>query len=172
MQHGSMIRTERQQGPDVWEFRWREPGPDGRRKHRRMVVGSVDEFTDELAARQAIVGLQLDINPRDARVKAGPITVSELTDHYRQRELKPDITWKTHSTKVTYEGYLRKWILPRWGSYFVTEIRAGEVDMAEIAGAGTVELCQDQKPHERHYFRQFESRPSPGSSGRRRTHHR
>jgi len=129
MQHGSMIRTERQQGPDVWEFRWREPGPDGRRKHRRMVVGSVDEFTDELAARQAIVGLQLDINPRDARVKAGPITVSELTDHYRQRELKPDITWKTHSTKVTYEGYLRKWILPRWGSYFVTEIRAGEVEL-------------------------------------------
>jgi hypothetical protein len=79
MQHGSMIRTERQQGPDVWEFRWREPSPDGRRKHRRMVVGSVDEFTNELAARQAIVGLRLDINPRDARVKAGPITVSELT---------------------------------------------------------------------------------------------
>jgi len=107
MQHGSMIRTERQQGPDVWEFRWREPGPDGKRKHRRMVVGPVDEFTDELAARQAIVGLRLDINPRDARVKTGPITMSELTDHYRQLELKPDITWKTHSTKVTYEGYLR-----------------------------------------------------------------
>jgi len=33
--------------------------PDGRRKHRRMVVGSVDEFTNELAARQAIVGLRL-----------------------------------------------------------------------------------------------------------------
>jgi integrase len=56
-------------------------------------------------------------------------SVSELTDHYRQRELKPDITWKTHSTKVTYEGYLRKWILPRWGSYFVTEVRAGEVEL-------------------------------------------
>jgi len=72
MQHGSMIRTERQQGPDVWEFRWREPNPDGRRKHRRMVVGSVDEFTNKLAARQAIVGLRLDINPRDARVKPVP----------------------------------------------------------------------------------------------------
>ncbi len=129
MQHGSMIRTERQRGPDVWEFRWREPSPDGKRKHRRMVVGSVDEFTNELAARQAIVGLRLDINPRVARVKAGPITVSELTDHYRQRELKPDTTWKTHSPKVTYEGYLRKWSLPRWGSSFVTEVRAGEVEL-------------------------------------------
>jgi hypothetical protein len=36
MQHGSMIRTERQRKPDVWEFRWREPSPDGRCKHRRM----------------------------------------------------------------------------------------------------------------------------------------
>jgi hypothetical protein len=29
MQNGSMMRTERHGGPDVWEFRWREPGPDG-----------------------------------------------------------------------------------------------------------------------------------------------
>ena len=70
-----------------------------------MVVGSVEEFADELAARTGIVGLRLDINPDDARVKAATITVSELTDHYRQRELKSDTTWKTHSTKVTYEGY-------------------------------------------------------------------
>jgi integrase len=94
-----------------------------------MVVGSVEEFTDELAARTGIVGLRLDINPDDARVKAATITVSELTDHYRQRELKSDTTWKTHSTKVTYEGYLRKWILPRWGSYSVADIRAGEVEL-------------------------------------------
>src|ERR1700681_3956085 len=30
MQNGSMMRTERHGGPDVWEFRWREPGPDGK----------------------------------------------------------------------------------------------------------------------------------------------
>ncbi len=41
MQNGSIMRSERRRGPDVWEYRWREPGPDGRRKHRRMVVGSV-----------------------------------------------------------------------------------------------------------------------------------
>jgi integrase len=94
-----------------------------------MVVGSIDDFVDELTARQAIAGLQLDMNARDARVRARPITVSELTDHYRQRELNPDIVWKTYSTKVTYEGYLNKWILPRWGSYPLTEIRAGEVEL-------------------------------------------
>jgi hypothetical protein len=41
LQNGSIMRSVRRRGPDVWEYRWREPGPDGRRKHRRMVVGSV-----------------------------------------------------------------------------------------------------------------------------------
>ena len=96
MQNGSMMRTERHGGPDVWEFRWREPGPDGKRKHRRMVVGTTNEFDDEVAARQAIAGLHLRMNAWNERVKMRQITLSELGDHYRQRELKPDILWKTH----------------------------------------------------------------------------
>ncbi|PYY19391.1 MAG: hypothetical protein DMG62_24655 [Acidobacteria bacterium] len=44
----------------------------------------------------------------DPRTKASLTTVSQLADHYRQRELQPDTLWKTHSTKVTYEGYLNK----------------------------------------------------------------
>jgi hypothetical protein len=79
-----------------WEFRWREPGPDGRRKLRRMVVGTTNEFDDEVAARQAIAGLHLRMNAWNERVKMRQITLSELGDHYRQRELKPDILWKTH----------------------------------------------------------------------------
>jgi integrase len=58
-----------------------------------------------------------------------PLTISELAEHYRQRELKPDTVWKTYSTKLTYEGYLRKWILPRWGNYLLTRINAGEVEL-------------------------------------------
>src|SRR3984957_16837311 len=79
-----------------WEFRWREPGPDGRRKLRRMVVGTTNEFDDEVAARQAIAGLHFRMNAWNERVKMRQITLSELVDHYRQRELKPDILWKTH----------------------------------------------------------------------------
>jgi len=62
-------------------------------------------------------------------VKVRPITLSELVDHYRQRELKPDTLWKTHSTKVTYDGYLNKWIVPRWGNYTLSRISAGEVEL-------------------------------------------
>lgn len=65
----------------------------------------------------------------DARIKHGPLTVSGLVDHYRLCELKPDTVWKTHSTKVTYQGYLNKWILPRWGACTLAGINAGEVEL-------------------------------------------
>jgi hypothetical protein len=53
MQNGSVIRAERQRGPDVWEFRWREPGADGKRKHRRLVLGSVEQWqTKQLHVRR------------------------------------------------------------------------------------------------------------------------
>ncbi len=129
MQNGSITRSKRLKGPDVWEFRWRESGPDGKRKHRRMVIGSSRQFADESAALRMITALRRDINLGSARLGAKPITVSELVDHYRQRELEPDTAWKTHSTKVTYQGYLNKWILPRWGAYPLSRIQAGEVEL-------------------------------------------
>jgi integrase len=129
MQNGSITRSKRLKGPDVWEFRWRESGPDGKRKHRRMVVGSIRQFADESAALRTITALRRDINLGNAKLRAKPITVSELVDHYRQRELEPDTAWKTHSTKVTYQGYLNKWILPRWGAYPLSRIQAGEVEL-------------------------------------------
>ena len=40
MQNGSIMRSGRQKRADVWEFRWREPGPDGKRKPSvRLVAG-------------------------------------------------------------------------------------------------------------------------------------
>lgn len=129
MQNGSLIRAERQRGPAVWEFRWRELAGNGKRTHRRIVLGSVDRLVDEAAARQAVSALCIDINAGDARIKANITTVSELAEHYRQRELRPDWVWKTYSTKVTYEGYLNKWILPRWGNYPLVRVNAGEVEL-------------------------------------------
>src|SRR5208282_4404018 len=129
MQNGSVMRTKRQDGPDVWEFRWREPGSDGRRKHRRMVIGLVDQLADEPAVRQAIAALHLSINHGDPRAGANSTTFNHLADDYRRRELKPEDVWKSYSTKVTYQGYLNKWILPRWGGHQLTRINAGEVEL-------------------------------------------
>jgi hypothetical protein len=78
MQNGSVIRAKRQRGPDVWEFRWREPGADGKRKHRRMILGSTEQLADETTARQAIATLRLDLNHGEAWLKTRSTAVSEL----------------------------------------------------------------------------------------------
>jgi hypothetical protein len=46
MQNGCLMQVPRRQGPNVWEFRWREPGSDGRRIHRRLVIGTVEQFKE------------------------------------------------------------------------------------------------------------------------------
>jgi hypothetical protein len=62
MQKGSLERRTRLKQPDVWEFRWREPGPDGTRHHHRIVVGSIVDIAEESAARQAVAALQHAFN--------------------------------------------------------------------------------------------------------------
>jgi integrase len=56
------------------------------------------------------------------------ITIRELIDHYRQRELRADNTSKTPSTKHAYQGYIIKWICPRWEAFPLARVRAGEVE--------------------------------------------
>jgi hypothetical protein len=94
-----------------------------------MILGSIEQLADEAAACQAIAAIRLDLNHGDAWLKTRSTAVSELAAHYQERELEPDTIWKTHSTKVTYEGYLNKWILPRWGKYPLVRVNAGEVEL-------------------------------------------
>jgi integrase len=129
MQKGSLIQSSRRRGPDVWEYRWRESCPGDKRKHRRIVIGSLDTLRDKAAALKATAALRREINRNDARLRAKPLTVAELINHYRQRELATENEWKTLSTRTTYEGYLRKWIEPRWGPSSLNTVRAVEVEM-------------------------------------------
>jgi len=128
MQNGCLMQVPRRRGPNVWEFRWREPGSDGRRVHRRIVVGTVQQLRDETRAVRAILGLRREINSPNALLTPRLLTIAQLVEHYKQRELALDNTWKTYSTKATYRGYLRKWIVPRWGTYTLASIRPIEVE--------------------------------------------
>ena len=83
MQKGSLIRSSRRQGPDVWEYRWREECSGQRRKHRRMVMGTLDTFKDESAALKSISALRRDININDHRLRTKPLGLAELVAHYR-----------------------------------------------------------------------------------------
>ncbi len=73
MQDGSVTVERRKRGPDVWCFRWRERGPDGRRIHGRIVPGTADDLKSIASARRAVVGLRREINLNDVRIRTEAI---------------------------------------------------------------------------------------------------
>ena len=56
------------------------------------------------------------------------ITVAQLCDHFEQRELARDNTWRSYSTKKTYQAYLTRWVLPHWRHYELAEVRTIQVE--------------------------------------------
>ena len=141
-QKGSLQRVKRKSGQDVWIFRWYEIQPDGSKTYRKAVLGAVEEYKTETEAQTAADALRLTINEQTPRQQLRAITIDTLVQHYRQHEM-PDIFYKgaqipqeiaedenrkTHSTQDTYEGYLNKWILPRWKSYRLGDVKAVHVE--------------------------------------------
>ena len=141
-QNGSLQCVKRKSGESVWIFRWRETQIDGSRKYRKVVVGTVEEFPTEASAQSAADALRLEINEQTPRQQLRQISIETLVEHYRQHEM-PDIFYKkkqlpeavaedenrkSYATQDTYEGYLNKWILPRWKSYRLPDIKAVQVE--------------------------------------------
>jgi integrase len=139
-QRGCIRSIRRKNGTTVWEYRWRETKPDGTRKRRAAIVGTLQEYPNESLAQAAVDSIRLTINHRTTQQQLREINLESLVAHYREHEL-PDIshkqqpsnvreeeTRKSYATQETYEGYLRKWILPRWRSYLLCEVKAVEVE--------------------------------------------
>ena len=74
-------------------------------------------------ARQIVEGIVLEINSDDPRLRASVLTISQLIEHYRRRELSVDYSWKSYATKMSYENYLKRWIAARWGTYPLSRIK-------------------------------------------------
>ncbi len=123
-QGGHLRKAKRKRGPDVWEFLWRECGPDGQRRQRTLIVGDVQEFRTAREALNHIQTLRTSIN-RDVPFSA-LMTFGALVDHYRQTELLADN--KTNKTRATYLVYLRRWILPEWGRRYLHDIKPVAVE--------------------------------------------
>jgi integrase len=139
-QRGSLRQIERKDGTAVWEYRWRETTSDGSRKRRATVIGSLDEYPTESSAQAAADSLRLTINHSTSQTSVEDICVETLVNHYREHEL-PDIVCsgsseaicddemrKSYSTQYNYDAYLRKWILPRWRTYHLSEVKAVDVE--------------------------------------------
>jgi integrase len=138
-QKGSLKLAVRKKGK-AWEYRWREVQIDGSIRRKNIVIGTLEEFPNESAAQAAVDALRLDINRQTPQQLVRDISVETLVNHYRQHEL-PDIfdrkkpapnatneDRKSYSTQSIYDGYLRKWIGPRWGSFRLSEVKAVHVE--------------------------------------------
>src|SRR6516165_2520954 len=128
MQQGSLIRSGRKRGPDVWQFRWADRGACGKRIYRKRVIGTVYQYPEADSARKAVTGLLREISPNPLQRSSLPMTISELCDHFVQRELTNDNTWRSYSTKKAYKAYLKRWIVPHWGTAPLSEVRTMGVE--------------------------------------------
>jgi len=128
MQRGSLAMVIRKEGPAVWQFRWSEKDLHGTRVQRKRVIGSVERYPNEAATRSAISILLAEINSEKARIRTRLITVAQLCDHFEQRELAKDNTWRSHATKKTYQAYLNRWVRPHWRQYELAEVKTIQVE--------------------------------------------
>ena len=81
-QQGSVQRGKRRSGPDVWVFRWREIGPDGKTVQRKAVIGTVINLPSEASAIKAAQALRIDANQQTPRAVSCPSTIAELIEHF------------------------------------------------------------------------------------------
>ena len=138
-QQGSLVLRDRKKGK-IWKFRWREVQLDGSIRRRSAEVGSFDEYPNESAAQKAADALRLDINQQTQTRLLKEVNIETLVRHYREHEL-PDIfhdrkplpgtaddQQKAYSTQYAYEVYLKRWILPRWRSYRLIDVKAVDVE--------------------------------------------
>jgi hypothetical protein len=122
-------REKRQSGPDVWIFRWREPGSDGISRRRKAIVGTVTTLTTEASALKAAHALRIDANQQTPQAEGGPSTIAELIAYYRLKELVGDDQGrKAFSTRAAYECYFETWIIPRWGDHRLDQVKPVAVE--------------------------------------------
>jgi integrase len=122
----------------MWVFLWWETQTDGTKKRRKQTVGEMTEFPTKASAEKALGGLRVNINQELSHTNFAAMTIEVLVNHYRKNELLKDSdAGKAHSTKEAYECYLTNWILPRWRSHKLTEVKTVAVEgwLSEIKRA-------------------------------------
>lgn len=127
-QQGCIARERRSNGPDVWIFRWRETNPSGQRTNRKVVVGTVEQYPVKSAAQKAADALRIHVNKETPRAALQPLTCEQLITHYLERELSEGNRKKAYSTKAAYKCYLDNWILLRWRSYKLSDVKTVAVE--------------------------------------------
>jgi integrase len=101
----------------TWNYLWYETG-----KRRSKLIGTRQQYPTKAAAWQAVESLMVAIAKQH---NVGDIlTVRTLVTHYRQEKMP-----KRVDTRRSYEVWLSKHILPKWGECSLNEVQARTVEM-------------------------------------------
>jgi len=112
----------------MWEFLWREVGPNGQLVRRTVVIGSVEQYPTQQEASDAINGLRVSVNEACNRQPHKSVLIGDLVDHYIEKELGERSEWYSAATKIIYRDFLRVWIRPHWAPLNVHEVRTVAVE--------------------------------------------
>jgi integrase len=127
-QRGYLRCTRRKSGPACWECLWREYSTSGKPVRRTIVVGTTDQYKTRDCAIAAINGLRMQVNAERHRSLGYSISVSDLIDHYIERELSATAPWHSHATRVTHLYVLNNWLRPYWGTLDIHAVRTVEIE--------------------------------------------
>ena len=95
---------------------------------RTTVIGSIDQYPTEELAHAAINGFRVRLNENRNRQREQVILVADLVDHYIETELSNATEWRSHSTRIIYAVYLKRWIRPYCGTTNIQEVRTVAVE--------------------------------------------
>lgn len=120
--YGSLTKKNNRLSEDVWQFRFYETTPEGRRYRRSTTIGTIAQYRTKTDALRIIEPLRLRLNLHHRFGR--PISIAALIDHYIEREL-PE---RRHSTQQSHSSTLKRWILPRWGDRALEDVKPVAVE--------------------------------------------
>jgi hypothetical protein len=95
-QYGCLIKKNNKLSEDVWQFRYYETTPEGRRCRRSTSVGAVAQYPTKTDALRVIEPLRLRLNLHHRFGR--PVSVGALVDRYVEQELGD----RRHSTQQSH----------------------------------------------------------------------
>jgi integrase len=125
-QAGSLTIESRTNGPDVWIFRWREPIGNGKTAQRKFILGTVKQLNKTQAQKKATQYQQQANTPQGVNA-ATSLTVAELVDHYKEKELGEGCG-KAAKVVKAYRSIFANYIVPKWGSLPLGAVKAVAVE--------------------------------------------
>ena len=121
-QFGCLTRRRRVRGGDVWQFRFTETTVEDRRCRRSRLIGTLAQYPTRADILRVVERLRMRINLKHRF--AMPVTLDAVVDHYVEEEL-PILRY---GTQQPHRCTLNRWILPRWGSYLLEQVKPVDVE--------------------------------------------